>query len=194
VKRGICFLLFSFTICKLAAQEYTWHEGALVLQTQQVLVGAIAVEAEHDIILFRSNDSIHIYPAHRIQYFQFFDVKNNINRKYVSLRESEAWGRHRLYEVVLNGTIDILRRQKRNVSPALSDADDFLYYIYMENNLLSLKTFRSKVYPALLKDGGVSLSMFVMEKNLSPQEPSHTIEIIRYYNGLVQRDAVVATR
>lgn len=187
MRRAIAVSLILFTVGKLAAQDRVWHSGVLVLQTQQVLTGTMAIEAEHDVVLHKNGDQVHIYPAHRVQSLQFFEVKTNINRKYISLQHG-TWGRHHLYEVVVKGKVHVVRRQKKRTSSVLSDADSFIYYIYTGTELVSLGTFRRQLYPAFQQEGGIQFSMFVLEQKLNPNDAAHAIRMIQYYNALMLND------
>jgi hypothetical protein len=182
-----------FTVGKLAAHERVWYTGAIVLQTQQVLTGIIAVEPTHGIVLHKNGDQVNIYPAHRVQSLQFFDAKANINRKYISIQRG-AWRRYHLYEIVLKGSVHVVRRQKQNITSVYSDADSFIYYIYAGAQLVELREFRKQVYPELQQQGGVQFSMFVLEQNLNPNDAAHAIRMVQYYNALVPDDGTLATR
>lgn len=193
MKRAIAIGLILFTVGKLAAHDRVWYTGAIVLQTQVVLTGILAVEPAHGIVLHKQGDQVNIYPAHRVQSLQFFDPQANINRKYISLQHG-AWSRCRLYEVVVKGTVHVLRYAKRNMFPIYSDADSFIYYIYTGSELMQLRAFRKQVYPTLQKEGGVQFAMFVLEENLNPNNPVHAIRMVQYYNLQVPDDGTLATR
>ena len=193
MKRAIAIGLILFTVGKLTAHDRVWYTGAIVLQTQEVLTGILAIEPEHGIVLHRSGNQVNIYPAHRVQSLQYFDTKANINRKYISLSHG-TWKRYHLYEVVVKGPVHVLRRPKQNISPIYSDADSFQYYIYTGSALVQLRAFRKQVYPALQRDGGVQFSMFVLEQNLNPNDAAHAIRIVQYYNSLVVHDETLATK
>ncbi|HEY9046896.1 MAG TPA: hypothetical protein VIN08_13425 [Ohtaekwangia sp.] len=198
MKRFTCLFLLSFTIGKLAVQaqhDVTWYEGSLVLHTQQVRVGAIAIEAGHDLILFRAHDTVSVYPAHKIRYMQFYNPQSNMNQKYISVQEKDiAWRRYRLYELVVYGEVSVLRKEKANVFSRASDVDDYLYYILYNEKLTDLRDFHTKVYPDLMQNGGVLLSMFVLEKDLHPDKSAEAIRIIQYYNQLMRNDETLALR
>lgn len=193
MKHTILVWLILFTVGKLAAHDREWYTGAIVLQTQAVLTGTIAIEPEHGIVLHKQGDQVYIYPAHRVQSLQFFDTSANINRKYISLQYG-TWRRYHLYEVVVRGSVNIVRREKRNISPVYSDADSFIYYIYTEGQLVRLHSFRKQVYPTLQQEGGVQFSMFVLEQHLNPNDAAHAIRMVQYYNALVLGDETLATK
>lgn len=193
MKRILVLILFLFTVCKLSAKEMKWFAGSVVLETREVLVGEIAVETHHDLILFRADNQVHVLPAHKIESVQFYDGDENVNRKFVSVQETNlVWKVHRLYEVVVFGDVIVLRKEKTLTTSKKSDAHDFVYFIRYANETVDVKSFRTKVYPAIVKDGGPLLSMFMLDHRLNPNNASNAIQIIKYYNHLKSEDQALA--
>jgi len=195
VKRFACLLFISFTICKLfvQAQELTWYEGSLVLRSEEVFVGSIAIEPEYDLVLLRSHDTVSVYPAHKIYSVQFYNARLNMNKRYISVQEHDiAWKRYKLYEVVVYGDVHVLRKEKEHAFSQGSDVDDYIYFTLQHEKLNKLKEFHSKVYPELETNGGVLLSMFILENDLRPKKPAEAIRIIQYYNKLIRDDQTLA--
>ena len=51
--------------------------------------------------------------AHKIRSLYFYDRGNNINRRYLSLKEDDGVrSSYHLYEIVITGKVDVLRRKK----------------------------------------------------------------------------------
>jgi len=192
VKRTLLLALLSFTICKLSAQENTWHHGSVVLSSQEVRVGEICHQGMHDAILFRSNKQVSVLAAHKIQSVQYYDSQANINRKFISIRETNVvWRVHKLYEVVLQGEVSVLRKPKTR-STQLEDTEDHIYYVRYQGKVVDLKSFRSKVYPILTRNGGPMLSVYKFDHHLNPNSPAEAIRIIQYYNTLMKEDQSLA--
>lgn len=185
--------IFLFTLCKLSAKEITWYKGSVVLETRKVLVGEISIEVDHDLILLRSNGKVDVYPAHKIRSLQFYDEQENINRKFVSLPEKQFIRNvFRLFEVVVSGDVAVLRKKRSVCNGTLSDADDFHYYVLYNQELSQLTSFRSKVYPTLMLNGGSEFADFILKKDLTPNDPAGAIQIIESYNQLVRNDQLIA--
>lgn len=193
MKRVILIFIFSFTLCKLSAgaDELTWYEGSVVLETREVLVGEISLEVMYDLILFRSNNQITLYRSHRIQSLQFFDAEANINRKFISVWETNGIIRQcHFFESVVKGEVGVLRREKVLIKP--TSERDFNYYVQHNDEMFSLYAFRNKVYPSMVVKGGSRLSAFVLDNNLDPNKSANAIEIVIYYNKLVKDDQAMA--
>jgi hypothetical protein len=86
----------------------------------------------------------------------------------------------------------VLRKEKTLATPKKSDADDFTYLVRYANENFDLKSFRTKVYPAIAKDGGLLLSMFMLDNRLNPNKSANAIQIIKYYNQLKREDPALA--
>jgi hypothetical protein len=193
--RSVLILFFLFTVCKLsyATRSLIWNEGSIVLSNKTVLTGDISIEAHHDLVLLRTDGKVNVYPAHRISSLYYFDAAANINRKFVTLADaSDGVQFFHLYEIVLKGEVDVLRRLKPLTVELYADANDFDYFIRRDEKLLRLEKFRRKIYPDLLKRSGISLSIYVRENKLDPNDAASAIQIVGYFNRLQKEGAVMA--
>jgi hypothetical protein len=126
--KTLVFLLWVLTT-PLAARDLVWHDGSVVLASREVLTGKITMEAGFDLVLLRTADSCLVLPAHKVLSLYFYDADENINRKFVSLKESEdARAPRHFYEVVLYGKVNVVRRLRFiHRRSAGSDAQDYAY-------------------------------------------------------------------
>jgi hypothetical protein len=193
MKREVLIFIFLFTVGKLVASDIQWSEGSLVLNNKEVLCGKISVEEKYDIVLLKSGERVEVYPAHSIRSVFYYDAAVNINRRYLVMETSKApVSKFQLCEIVLPGNVTVVRHVKDISLKPYSDADDFYYYVKMENELIQLDKFRSKVYDRLLHEGGLVLSVFVSENRLDPNNSAHAIRIIEEYNKLIKSDHLMA--
>ena len=186
-------LLYCFIcLCSLAqAKELEWHAGVLVLRNEKIMSGEVALQGNHDLVLFRKGDTVSVYPAHKIKSVFFYDTRQNVNHRFVSVKEERITHPvYRLYEIVLQGELGVWRKQTSSV--ANSDKFDFDYFIRYNDHLLPLQQFRHKVYHELLKNSREALLTFVGRENLDPGQPAHAIRIIEFYNRQVKESAVAA--
>ncbi|HOX82650.1 MAG TPA: hypothetical protein PLJ60_16590 [Chryseolinea sp.] len=192
MKRFVLFCLLFINSVSLLAGEIVWYEGSVVLKTNVVLTGEISIEPQYDLILHRIHGKMEVYPAHKIQSIYFYDAKENINRKFISLKDSRFFNHHQLLEIVLKGEVSIYRRQKAWTGKSPSDADGFHYFVRYQDKLVDLQKFRNQVYPHLLKSTGGILSAFMDERKLNPNSPSNAILIIDFYNHIKKEDHILA--
>jgi hypothetical protein len=182
-----CLLFINFQI--LNAQSLTWFEGSLVLSTCEVLVGKISIRDEHDLILFEQDEKRTVYPAHKIRSLYFYDRGSNINRKYLSLKDDNGIrSTDHLYEIVVTGKIDILRKKKMSAFSEHPGELDFNYFIRYNDELLALTKFKKKVFPQLQAEPDTRLENFIAANNLRVDLPTSAIRIIEYYNSIVKMD------
>lgn len=188
----IVLLIFCFQ--RSLAETPSWYEGSLVLKTNQVLKGQIAVETAYDMILFKTDDQLLVYTADKIQSFYFYDGVHNINRKFVSLQKKiDAFTTNYLYEVVVYGEIKILRRLMFPFADADDHKNGYRYFIHANNELTELNKFSHKVFPVLLGHSD-TLYKFVEEKRLNPHRRADIIRIVEYYNRESRMKSLLASR
>jgi hypothetical protein len=181
----ICFLLFNFQ--NLTAQSLKWFEGSLVLSNCKVLVGKIALEPQHDLILFDDGISRDVYPAFRLKSFYFYDREADVNRRYISMQQkNNVRTAYQLYEVVVTGQVEVLRRQKENSVLVGSTELNFNYYIKYNESITPLKKFGRKVFPKMLAATDERLDKYVTDRRLKTYDMGNAIQIIEYYNRLVK--------
>jgi hypothetical protein len=193
MRRNVLILFFLFTAGKLFASDIQWSEGSLVLNNKQVLCGKIAVELKYDMVLFKSDDKVDVYPAHSVQSVFYYDATANVNRKFIVLASGKyPMKKPYLYEVVLFGNVQIVRHLKDVSIAPYADADDFSYFIRTEDCLTPLEKFRKRLYDDMLHEGGLELSVFVTEQHLDPNVSAHAIMIVEEYNRLMKSHQAMA--
>ena len=180
-----------FSTVALFAKPPEWYHGVIVLSSQEVRSGEISLEAVHDLVLFRKGDTVTVYPAHKVTSLFFYDAANNINHKYISIKEDHGIHHaYHLYEVVLQGELSVWR--KATVARPNSDKFDFDYFIRYNEKLLPLLQLRTAIYPQLSKTSRDAIFTFTSRQNLDPNQPAHAIRIIEFYNRQVKENMVAA--
>ncbi|MBT1702889.1 hypothetical protein [Chryseosolibacter indicus] len=162
----------------------TWNEGSVVLKTGEVLSGFLQIKPEYDIVLFKTsnNEQIEVFPAHKICSAFVHDTFLNINRKFTSIKQgNDVFSTSRLYEVVLQGEVSVLRRHLIDRYDEQKGSVSYAYFVLDNENLVNLKEFKNKIYPKLLQSER-KLSKYVQEQNLGMRDLSSTIKVIRFYN------------
>lgn len=190
MKRILCCLLLVNSLYA-EAQSLKWYDGSVVLISGDVINGKMVVEPSLDVLLVQQNSVRTVYPAHKIKSFYYYDESSDINRRFISLRDkSTLYNHHQLFEIVVQGEVSVLRRQKtRSLHP--SDALDFTYYVTHNDDVMLLKKFGRKVYPQL-KALMESLEDFVLSNHLRAYDSSNSITIIEYYNRQLRAELITA--
>lgn len=185
-----CLLLLNFQ--DLQSQSLKWYEGSVVLASNKVLTGKIAIEPVRDIILLQEGDLRTVYPAHKIQSLYFYDEVADINRRFISMKDQDIIRtRYEFFEIVLQGEVIVLRRQKTKAFN-LSDALDFTYHVKYKNEFVLLRKFTRKIYPQLVMLHDTRLEDFISENGLKANTDANSIRIIEFYNRLIRSDDAIA--
>jgi hypothetical protein len=187
---GLVMSLSSF------CQELMWESGVLITKEKEVVVGSLVYYSAHDAVLLKHPDaSVDMFPSHKISSFRFYDSKADINRQFICLDRNDALSANSLLEIVLNGSVKILRKLKFRSSELATadDAEEFYYFVLMDNELTPLQQFRSKVLPALLKKFPDEIASLVAQKKNKTQPDAVAIQVIREYNRLIAKPNLVAS-
>ena len=189
--KRIFFCLLFVNSLYTEAQSLKWYNGSVVLTSGDVIVGRMAIEPSLNVLLVQQNNIRSVYPAHKVKSFYYYDDSANINRRFISLRDkSVLYNHYQLFEIVVQGEVNVLRRQKtRSLNP--SDALDFTYYVTYRDDVMLLKKFGKKVYPQL-KSSMARLEDFVGSNHLGAYNSSNSIRIIEYYNRQLRAEMITA--
>jgi hypothetical protein len=175
------------------SQDLMWESGVVITKEKEILVGSLVYYSAHDAVLLKQSDGLaNFFPSCKISSFRFYDSKADINRQFINIGAASS---SRLLEIVLNGSVKLLRKMKfRNSELATADnAEDFFYYVWMDNDLTPLQQFRSKVLPALLKRFPDELASFVSSRKNEKQTDIVAIQILKEYNRLQSKPHLVAS-
>jgi hypothetical protein len=175
------------------SQDLMWESGVVITKENEILVGSLVYYSAHDAVLLKQSDGLaNFFPSCKISSFRFYDSKADINRQFINIGAASS---SRLLEIVLNGSVKLLRKMKfRNSELATADnAEDFFYYVWMDNDLTPLQQFRSKVLPVLLKRFPDELASFVSSRKNKKQTDIVAIQILKEYNRLQSKPHLVAS-
>ncbi|CAN5383436.1 hypothetical protein BH09BAC3_BH09BAC3_14010 [soil metagenome] len=179
------FIAFTFLAGQTFAQKDTWHRGVVVTSENAVITGELFFHAMEDVLVIRHDSVTRVLCAATIRSFNVYDQSANINRKFISLSDKNEFGRKRIYEVVVNGAVPVIRRLKSEAG--YDNDDEYLYYFIQDGEIKSLRKFRSELYP------DVHTKLAVEEKNfhLNPNRMADAIRFIMLYN---RSSAILASR
>jgi hypothetical protein len=190
--RKLVLIFFLVSFQETFSEPLSWYDGSLVLKNDNVLTGRISVNQDYNLVLFKSGDQHLVLPASKIQTLYFYDAKANINRRFTSIQQRvNTYTSYKLYEIVLNGEVSVLRR----LTPSLADRDEqhnsYHYFVRLGDEPVGLHRFRAKIYPYLQKTC-ISLKAHIREKHWNPNNHAHAVLIIDYYNHEVRHKKELA--
>lgn len=181
--RNKLLILIFLLILSAWVHAEEWHHGFIILKSQKVLKGELSIQSDYDVVFFRNGDALMVYPAYKISSFQYHDGVENVDRKFVSIEHDLGTSiKNQIYEIVLDGKVSLLRRQKSVWYSIHLEFIEYDYFVKTEDEILPLNKFKRKVYPVLLESSSDKLKAFVSRYKLSPSRLHDIIKIIDYFN------------
>ena len=169
------------------------YEGAVVLQSGQVMTGKIYMPSFELVFLVSGEERIAL-PVSKIRQVRFYDPSINVNRKFEVYRYSgSGYPGLTLFETVLTGDVKVLRKprtDKLDISGA--DHKAFSYYFATDEGVKNLARFNHLLFPAIQEELGEMLKIFMQEHHLDAKDEIDAIQIIKFYNGARNGHHVVA--
>ncbi len=182
----ICLLIVNFT----EARASDWFSGTVVLKSKIVLSGVLSVNSLHNLVLFQVGDHVMVYPAHKVKQVIYYDRRENINRRLVSVRQNMGSGiYYLLYEVVVAGEMPVLRRCRTGLNKVADDALAYAYYLKAGEELVPIQKFRSRFYKNMVRSSQ-ALAGFIENNNLNANSSADVIKMLKFYNNLHSGAAV----
>lgn len=179
--RVVAFLLLVCYSTIVSAEE--WNRGYVVLTNNRVIKGEFAVRTDCDVVILRNGDALMVYPAHKVKWLSIFDTQINEKRDFISLEETfGAAVTHELYEVLLDGELSVLRKERSSWQALYMEMDDFEYYVQYQDELIPLNKFRRKHYRKLYRSASADFRKHVKEKRLNIYQLRDTLLIIDRIN------------
>ncbi len=175
-------------------QELIWESGVLITKNNEVLTGSLVYHAAHDAVLLKHNEKVDFYPAHKIQSLRFYDSKAEINRQFVSFEKNEFFSANALVEIVINGSVKIIRRLKSRIDELgrANDANDFEYYILANAKIVRLEKFKAKILPILLEAHSFEMKNFIEQESIDLNTKVAAFSLIKEHNRLNTKPTAIA--
>ena len=178
-------------------QNLTWESGVLITKSQEVLTGSLVYHAAHEAVLIRhkENNKADFFSSHKIQSFRFYDSKADVNRQFICLEKSEFFPDDALLEIVVSGSIKIVRKLKGSIDQLTyaDDAEDFNYYIFVHSRLIPLQQFKLKILPIILDRHLIEIKAFIEQGKIDVNTSTAAIRVIKEYNRLMSKSNLVAS-
>jgi hypothetical protein len=196
--RNIYILWFALLIISRSnAQSHeVWYSGSITLADNHVLVGRLSNMRSGNFVVFQSQEGKKTILAHKINSYRYYDSISNINRQFVSVKDTGPFQQWRLYEIVLQGKAKVLRQPKWMATSyslyALHEINDYNYFIWHDAELIPMKKFRVLLYPKLIQENRIELEQFIATSHLNINEMKSTLLILKVYNQLQGKSPLVA--
>lgn len=177
-----------------------WYKGLLVLEEGETLYGHIQYDLEANLVQIDLNQAVKAYSARQIKFFRIHDSHRSKERTFYALpyHVSPNYKAPILFEVLIEGPITLLVRERivlenipqysywsgRNYSYTRRRIE-FDFYFGFANGRIKRYLGSKKDFFNLVKDNSSEIKKFVKENRLQYNQAVDLIEIITYYNSLI---------
>jgi len=199
-------LLFVLLVTALGVQgqqfpSERWHEGKLVLISEDSLQGQIKYDLENDLVQINDKGRVVAYAARKILYFEIFDMGAQRVRTFFSLpyQVSENYKTPILFEVLEPGKLTLLCREYIDIETApqfnaYSRYNNFVtqrrlafnYYFLVPqtNNIESYSLRRQDLINYFMRKHSAKIKRYMKDQRLRHDQRSHLTQITAFYNDV----------
>ena len=204
MKQTIIVCLLIFFSSRAMAQEFPsdlWHDGIVVLVSEDTLVGKVKYNMDQDLVQIDTDNKILTYSSQKVFYFQIFDKTVGSYRQFYTLPYAlvNQYEAPIIFEVLVEGTLTLLGREAI-VLKTVSDNNPYRYNSRMTYSVEEL------VYTYFFLDVKGNITLYTMKKrdlmqaltkrwnkvdeymninHLRADKRIDLVRIISFYNGIL---------
>lgn len=199
---SVCWLGLEAT-----AQDFPsdlWHNGKVVLLTNETLQGAIKYDLQNDLVQININNQLQTYSARKINYVEIFDETVKSTRTFFALpyQVQVNYEVPILFEVLYEGKLTLLCREEL-VTESMQAYNPYMPYSYYPGyggtrQRLSYRFYfldeRGKIIEYNMKKGELlqffrkkqqEIKQYIKKNNLKHDRMRDLVRITAYYNALL---------
>ena len=207
----LLFALSLFVVISIntnASSDREWNEGVVVLDSREVIRGEVNLSQKFDVLRVKHEGKIKSFPAGKIRQVSILDEDLDALRRYISLdRSGENKSYQQFYEVVIQGHIQLLAREKQykssiemkttrffnKLTPSQQQVvEDQDFFFYDGKTLIPMDKFRKRVLPAFEKYFESEIQTYIKEEKLNKNAPIDQVKITKYFNQLYNENLILA--
>ncbi|MEK6481514.1 hypothetical protein WJR50_28480 [Catalinimonas sp. 4WD22] len=195
---SILLLIFTAGWGYAQEKEEAWYPGQVKFNSGNTFTGLFAYDLGYDVVKFKVQQRLQVYPAIQVEAFSFADTAYNIYRKYYSLPFSiqSDYKRMMFFESIVEGKLSLFAREKKVRAdemlpetimiphfPQWKTAYDF-YAADSLGNLHALTEDTEEVLLHLMQDQMGSMMKYIRTKKPDFSSRSDMLGLFMYYNVL----------
>ncbi len=204
IKKSLLIILF-FTSLSVKAQEFPselWHQGMLVLVSEDSLSGKIKYNIEQDLVQIESGKKIYTFSGKKVFYFQIFDETVDAYREFYTLPYAliNQYEAPIFFEVLVEGKLTLLCREavvtktvNDNIAnpygSTMSYSRNMLVYTYYfldhEGNITEYSSMKKRDLLRVLKKRAPKIEEYMKVNHLRADKRYDLSRIISFYNGIL---------
>ncbi|MEZ0612205.1 hypothetical protein ACAW74_27090 [Fibrella sp. WM1] len=184
------------------AGEPGWNNGHVILSNGQVIKGQLSYNWKAEVLQVRADDgTTKAYSAYKVDSFAYFDVSQNMLRKFdaIEIPTASELTRPVFLEECTIGHYTVYRRLRHTkelikiTRPSLyqedidliKDLDNFVYFVVDTNGDISdLQAFELSIWPQMLSEYRPQLTEYITLRQLDPSLTMARLMLINHYNYL----------
>jgi len=202
-KRLLVLLLF-FAVHTARGQEFPselWHQGMLVLVSEDTLSGKIKYNLDQDVVQIETVGKIYTYSSKKLFYFQIFDETVDTYREFYTLPYAKIneYQAPIIFEVLVEGKLTLLCRESittktvndNNINPYGSsfsysrDVLEYAYYFLDESGKISPYSMKKRDLLSVLNKRADKINDYMRVNHLKADKRYDISRIISFYNGIL---------
>lgn len=198
----VLFLFFSLSVQAQVFPSEVWHQGTVVLISDDTLKGLIKYDIENDALQIKiEEDRIKAFSAHKLFYFEIYDTGIKSYRSFYSLplEVSRDFAVPMLFEVLYEGRLTLLCREKivqdNNASQSNSALTavmpndtrmmlDFDFYFLEKDGTINLYNPKRRLLLSIMDRKYNEVKKYMRRNKLRHDQISDLVRITAYYNAL----------
>ena len=199
MKFAVVFLFFVLLQFPVGAQVFPselWHEGKLVLTTDDTLQGNLKYDLAQGIVQIDVHDKVYTYSAKNIFYFELYDITSEHYREFYVLPYSatSSYKTPIIFEVLVEGNISLLSQEYvgvKNIQNPYSYGNYskevliYEYYFLDRNGDITKYTLKKKDLLTVLAKRRNQVIEYMKVNRLRHDKRNDLIRILAFYNALL---------
>lgn len=200
IKAGF-LLLFVLTISGAIGQQFPfefWHEGKVVLETQDTLKGKVKYDPQNDLIQLERNGRFETFTSRKAVFYEIFDQGLNNYRQFYALPYSVNGGYKTpvFFELLTEGKLTLLSRETleyRNTSAGYFYGSVtrlvlvHKYFLLDEDGGINAVIGDKNDFLAMMDSRQEEVRKYIKANRLNLERRPDIVRAIAYYNALFRQ-------
>jgi len=190
-----------FLFSNAGKYDFEWSEGKVTLTDGKTVEGNVFYDYQNGVVAFQQKGLIKAYTAKSIASFYYFDKKLNTHRYYksYSFQNEYHYSSTLFFELIIDGDIALVRREKRNVNFNLIRSKDpssyyskfnsyFDYWVVLGGQFVDGDTFKRHAFPILKENFDIEEKEHINTRDLQLNLMGDLIVIVEYFSFLAEEE------
>lgn len=176
------FFLCVFSQFVFAFENTGWHNGFIVLDSDQIIKGSINYDYITEVIQYQSQEKVKVYPANQVKFFKFYDGAIKRYRKFISknFNPRYRYQRKTFIEILIEGELNLMQQKKKNT-------EEVDHYLCNSKKIIKINKSGQNILMAI-RHNHKEINEFIKKRKLNLGELKSQVLLIHYYNYLTDKD------